>query len=141
MKNPISSTDCSKTGKHVKKLRALSLLCAGLLVAGSLAAGETGPELLTPAERAWLAEHPEIVLGVGQESAPSVVKDANGRFGGFAFDHIDLLNRRSAVEAIPLDGTSARLTSRASPFSLTIRITERQSHDHVSRTHGGAARR
>ena len=29
-------------------------------------AGETGPDLLIPAERAWLAEHPDIVLGVGQ---------------------------------------------------------------------------
>ena len=61
----------------MKNLHALLLLCAELLLAGKIAAGETGPDLLTPTERAWLAEHPEIVLGVGQEWAPAVVKDAN----------------------------------------------------------------
>ncbi|MDG4594823.1 MAG: transporter substrate-binding domain-containing protein [Candidatus Contendobacter sp.] len=78
----------------MKNLRVLALLCIGLIFAGTIAAGETGPELLTPAERAWLAEHPEIVLGVGEEWAPAVVKDADDRFGGFAFDHLDLLNRK-----------------------------------------------
>ena len=63
--------------RTVKTLRALVLLCFGLMFAGSLAAGETGPDLLTPAERAWLAEHPEIVLGVGSEWAPAITRDAN----------------------------------------------------------------
>jgi len=36
----------------VKNLRALVLLCFGLMLAASLAASETGPDLLTPAERA-----------------------------------------------------------------------------------------
>lgn len=61
----------------MKNLRALLLLCAGLIFAGTIAAGETGPDLLTPAERASLAEHPKIVLGVGEEWVPAVVKDAN----------------------------------------------------------------
>ena len=42
----------------MKNLHALLLLCVGLILAGTLAAGEAGPDLLTPAERAWLAEHP-----------------------------------------------------------------------------------
>jgi len=42
----------------VKNLRALVPLCFGLMLAGTLAAGEAGPDLLTPAERAWLAAHP-----------------------------------------------------------------------------------
>jgi hypothetical protein len=41
----------------VKNLRALLLLCAGLLFAGIVVAGEAGPDLLTPAERAWLAQY------------------------------------------------------------------------------------
>jgi hypothetical protein len=61
----------------MKNLRVLLLLCLGLIFAGTLAAGEAGPDLLTPAERAWLAAHPDIVLGVGEEWAPSVIKDAN----------------------------------------------------------------
>ena len=79
--------------EQVNNLHAILLLCFGLMFAGSLAAGQTSRDLLTPAERAWLAQHPEIVLGVGEEWAPAVVKDTEGRFGGFAFDHIDLLNR------------------------------------------------
>ena len=47
------------------------------MLAGTLAAGEAGLNLLTPTERAWLAEHSEIVLGVGEEWVPAVVKDAN----------------------------------------------------------------
>ncbi len=46
MKTPASSTGCSKTGKRVKNLRALLLLCFGLMFAGTIAAGETGPDLL-----------------------------------------------------------------------------------------------
>ncbi len=42
----------------MKNLRALLLLCFGLMLAGTLAAGEADPDLLTPAERAWHAEHP-----------------------------------------------------------------------------------
>jgi len=74
----------------------------------------TSPDLLTPAERAWLAEHPDIVLGVGDEWAPSVVKDANGRFTGFAFDHLDLLNRKL--------GTNIRL--QAGPWHEMVEQAE-----------------
>ena len=48
----------------MKNLRALLLPCAGLIFAGTIAAGETGPDLLTPAERAWLAEHPVLRMGI-----------------------------------------------------------------------------
>lgn len=61
----------------MKNLFALLLLYAGLLFAGIVVASETGPDLLTPTERAWLAEHPQIVLGIGEEWVPAVVKDAN----------------------------------------------------------------
>jgi len=47
-----------KTGRRVKNLHALVLLYVGLMLAASLAASETDPDLLTPVERAWLAEHP-----------------------------------------------------------------------------------
>jgi len=41
-----------KTGRRVKNLHALVLLCVGLMLAASLAASETDPDLLTPVERA-----------------------------------------------------------------------------------------
>ena len=77
----------------MKALDVLMLLYVGLMLAGKVAAGETGPDLLTPAERVWLAEHLDLVLGIGEEWAPAVVKDANGRLAGFAFDHVALLIR------------------------------------------------
>lgn len=98
----------------MKNLLARVLLCAGLLLAVKVTAGTTGSDLLTPAERAWLAEHPEIVLGVGQEWAPAVVRDADGRFAGFAFDHIDLLNRKL--------GTNIRL--EAGPWNEIVEQAE-----------------
>ena len=98
----------------MKNLCAILLLCAGLLLTGQLAAGETGPDLLTPAERAWLTEHPEIVLGVGEEWVPAVVKDTDGRFAGFAFDHLDLLNRKL--------GTNIRL--EAGPWHAIVEKAE-----------------
>ncbi len=75
-------------------LYAILLLWIGFLFAGPLTASESGSDLLPPAEWAWLAEHPDIVLGIGEEWAPAVVKDANGQFAGFAFDHVELLNAK-----------------------------------------------
>jgi hypothetical protein len=62
MKTPACSTACPKIGKRVKNLGALVLLCVGLIFAGTIAAGESSPDLLNPAERAWLVEHPEKVF-------------------------------------------------------------------------------
>ena len=103
----------------MKNLYAILLLCAGLLLTGHLAASETEPDLLTPTERAWLAKHPDIALGVGAEWAPVVVKNPNGLFTGFAFEHIDLLNRKL--------GTSIRL--EAGPWHA---IVEKAEAGHLS---------
>lgn len=117
----------------MKNLHALVLLCVGLMLAGTLAAGETGPDLLTPAERAWLAEHPKIVLGVGEEWAPAVVKEANGRFGGFAFDHIDLLNQKLGthirLEAGPWHAMVEKAeTGRLTGLTLSAPVEARKAH-------------
>lgn len=117
----------------MKNLRALLLLCAGLIVAGTIAAGEAGPDLLTPAERAWLTEHPEIVLGVGSEWAPMVVKNPNGQFAGFAFDHIDLLNRKLGtgirLEAGPWHAIVEKAKAgHLAGLTLSGLLEERKSH-------------
>jgi len=102
-----------RSAPAVKQVLTLLVLCL-LLPVTSRGAETTSPDLLTPAERAWLAEHPEIVLGVGEEWAPAVVRDANGRFSGFAFDHINLLNRKL--------GTDIRL--EAGPWHVIVEKTE-----------------
>lgn len=116
-----------------KNLGALLLLCFGLAFSGRIAAAEAGPDLLTPAERAWLAQHPEIVLGVGEEWAPSVVKNANGRFGGFAFDHLDLLNRKLGthirLEVGPWHAMVEKAeTGRLAGLNLSAPVEQRKAH-------------
>jgi ABC-type amino acid transport substrate-binding protein len=116
----------------MKNLRALLLLCLGLMLVGTLAAGEAGSDLLTPTERAWLAAHPDIVLGVGEEWAPSVIKDADGRFGGFAFDHLDLLNRKLGthirLEAGPWHAMVEKAeTGRLAGLNLSAPVEQRKA--------------
>ena len=117
----------------MKNLRALVLLCFGLIFAGTIAASEASPDLLTPAERAWLAEHPDIVLGIGEEWAPAVVREAGGRFGGFAFDHLDLLNRKLGthvrLEAGPWPTVVEKAeTGRLAGLTLSAPVEARKTH-------------
>lgn len=73
---------------------ALSLLPQAIAVSPAVAAAD----LLTPAERAWLAEHPRIVLGVGAEWPPDVIQVGEGRIAGFAVDHLRLLGDKLGIE-------------------------------------------
>jgi signal transduction histidine kinase len=117
----------------MKNFLALFLLCASLLLAGPRVAAATGADPLTPAERAWLAAHPDIVLGVGEEWAPAVVRNANGQFSGFAFDHLELLNRKLEthfrLEAGPwptlVEQAEAR---RIAGLTLTVALESRKNH-------------
>ncbi len=74
------------------------LFCLGMSMGRLAQATGPAPDPLTPAERAWLAAHPRIVLGAGEDWAPSVVKDAQGNVSGFAVDHLALLNRRLGTD-------------------------------------------
>jgi len=73
---------------------ALSLLPQAIAVSPAVAAAD----LLTPAERAWLAAHPRIVLGVGAEWPPDVIQVGEGRIAGFAVDHLRLLGDKLGIE-------------------------------------------
>jgi signal transduction histidine kinase/DNA-binding NarL/FixJ family response regulator len=52
------------------------------------------PLLLTEAERAWLDQHPKIVLGISTEFPPAIIVDPNGQKSGLTVDYFELLNRR-----------------------------------------------
>ena len=73
---------------------ALSLLTQAIAVSPAVAAAD----LLTPGERAWLAAHPRIVLGVGAEWPPDVIQVGEGRIAGFAVDHLRLLGDKLGIE-------------------------------------------
>ena len=49
---------------------------------------------LTPEEQAWLAEHPEIVLGTTTEYSPMAIKRADGTHVGMLVDIYEQVNRR-----------------------------------------------
>ena len=47
---------------------------------------------LTPEERAWIAAHPRIVLGIDQDWAPLILKQPDGGFAGIDGDTVARLN-------------------------------------------------
>ena len=96
-------------------------------------AGDAQPDVLTPAERVWLARHPDIVLGVGEEWVPWVVKRGDGQSTGFAADHLALLGRklgiRLGLEAGPWRKIVAKAESlQLAGLTLSAPLPERQAH-------------
>jgi hypothetical protein len=49
---------------------------------------------LTAEEQAWLAEHPEIVLGAPTDYPPMVIKRADGTHIGVLVDLFEVVSRR-----------------------------------------------
>ncbi|WP_328983852.1 sensor histidine kinase [Thiorhodovibrio winogradskyi] len=95
---------------------ARQLFALGLILLLSPAGAGGRPDLLTPAERAWLAEHPRITLGVGAEWPPDVIQIGEGRIAGFAVDHLRLLGDKLGIEigleAVPWHAMVAAAESR-----------------------------
>jgi len=79
---------------------AVSIFISGLN-ADLVSAQNSAPEpmvTLTPAEQAWLAEHPDIVLGASTSYPPFVIKKNDGTHVGVMVDYLEevsqLLNHR-----------------------------------------------
>ena len=75
---------------------AVSIFISGLS-ADLVSAQSLAPEpmvTLTPEEQAWLAEHPEIVLGAATGYPPMVIKSADGTHVGMLVDFFEQVNRR-----------------------------------------------
>jgi two-component system sensor histidine kinase EvgS len=53
---------------------------------------------LTHEERAWLAAHPEIVLGYTDTLEPEVIANPDGTHSGMLVDFLDALNKRLGIE-------------------------------------------
>ena len=106
-----ADTDSGDGDVSQGKPRALSIGLAALvlvLVAAGMAAwhfgsrdvpGEDFRRGLTTEERAWLAEHPVIRLGVDPGFAPFEFLDRTGRYHGMAADYIQLLEKRVGIKA------------------------------------------
>jgi signal transduction histidine kinase/DNA-binding response OmpR family regulator len=69
---------------------------AACLAAASLPAAAEEPVVveLTPAEEAWLRDHPVIRIGAETNYAPYEFRDSRGRFAGVVADYLEILKRR-----------------------------------------------
>jgi len=65
-----------------------------------------GPLELTEAERGWLAEHPQLRLGVDPAWAPFEFLDASGRYRGMAAEYMKLLGNLLGVSLTPVTDLS-----------------------------------
>lgn len=85
----------------MQRLQAVLLLCLACCWPG-LATALT----LSPEERAWLAEHPELRLGIGTSWPPFEFRDAQGHYQGLAANYIALLQERLRVSMTPVEPRS-----------------------------------
>ena len=83
------------------KSLAITVLAVFIFISGLsadlLSAQSSAPEpmvTLTPEEQAWLAEHPEIVLGAPTDYPPMVIKRDDGIHIGVLVDLFELISRR-----------------------------------------------
>ncbi len=61
---------------------------------------------LSDEEKAWLAQHPEIRLGIDPDWAPFEYRDEQGVYSGMASDYIRLLSERLGVKLVAKSGLS-----------------------------------
>ncbi|MBI9110246.1 transporter substrate-binding domain-containing protein [Maridesulfovibrio ferrireducens] len=59
---------------------------------------------LTKEQWAWLKSHPQIKLGIDQQSAPFEFIDENGKMQGIASEYIAFIQDKLKVDMIPVDG-------------------------------------
>lgn len=79
-------------------MNRLAAIALALLLLPLASAAGPAADLLTPGERAWLAAHPRIVLGVGAEWPPDLIQVGEGRIAGFALDYLRLLGAKLGIE-------------------------------------------
>ena len=74
-----------------------------LLILWNTAAGAL---TLTDEEKAWLAAHPQLSLGVDASWPPFEFRDQEGRYQGLAADYIATIQQRLGVTLKPVEPSS-----------------------------------
>ncbi|MBD9358551.1 EAL domain-containing protein [Methylomonas albis] len=62
--------------------------------------GKSGDLQLSEAERLWLAEHPEIRVGIDRDFPPYEWLDSAGEYRGMIAEHLQLIERRLGVKFV-----------------------------------------
>lgn len=114
-------------------LRSFVVLCLGLALAAGSSAADKAPDLLTPAERAWLAERPRIVLGAADDWGVVAKKDVRGRLSGPLVDYLDLMNQRLGTDIRIEAGPWHEMVRKAEAgeidgLAVTTPLEERKKH-------------
>lgn len=52
---------------------------------------------LSPEERSWVAQHPEVTIAINDDQAPIAFVDKDGNFNGMAADILDLITQRTGL--------------------------------------------
>lgn len=104
-----------------------------LFFGASSIAGQGGADLLTPAERTWLAGRSRIVLGAADDWAVAAKSDARGGLSGPFVEYLDLLNQKLGtdikIEAGPWQEIVKRAEAREiDGLALTAPLEERKKH-------------
>lgn len=110
------------------------VLCLQLLVAAGSSAADTAPDLLTPAEQAWLAARPRgVVLGAADDWGVFANKDARGGLSGPLIDYFDLINRKRGTDIRIEAGPWHEMVRKAEVaeidgLTVTTPLEERKKH-------------
>ncbi|AYC31313.1 bifunctional diguanylate cyclase/phosphodiesterase [Pseudomonas cavernae] len=82
------------------RLPAILLLCLALCTASAMAL------TLSEDERAWLAAHPQLQLGVDASWPPFEFRDQHNRYQGLAADYVQLIEQRLGIQLQPVEPSS-----------------------------------
>lgn len=113
--------------------RAIATLCLGLVVAAGSSAADPTRDLLTPAERAWMAARPPVVLGAADDWGVGAKKEARGNPSGPLVDYLDLMNRKLGTDIRIEAGPWHEMVRKAEAgeidgLAVTSPIEERKKH-------------
>ena len=61
---------------------------------------------LSPEEQAWLAEHPQLRLGIDASWPPFEFRDEQGRYSGLSAAYVELIEKRLKVRMRPVEPRS-----------------------------------
>ncbi|HSX69413.1 MAG TPA: transporter substrate-binding domain-containing protein, partial [Pseudomonas sp.] len=61
---------------------------------------------LSSDEQAWLAEHPQLHLGIDASWPPFEFRDDEGRYSGLSAAYVELIEKRLQVRMLPVEPSS-----------------------------------
>ena len=123
--------------RRVMNILTGMMLLLSLLCSASAAAAQHSAEMsLTPQERAWLADHPVIEIGVDGAWPPIDFIDEDGAHSGIVADYLALIGTRLGVEFRPRNSeTFAAMLERVKRGELMVGASISRKGDRADYLH------